>query len=953
MSRLREAHCCTHRNFSATESRMTVSTLTLVEMRPPVYESLERRLLLGEQKPERRQHGPGGHVAHCIPMYLYMDALVQGFTGDETLAEIKRRLRPAANAIRGKPAEAWIWHTRCGRLGHPAEWHLMEVKRRGTPTEGKRGTQDPVVGRSNLVRAKGSVLLRPGTATSQDADNVGKMKRTDLETNRIFINEEPALEGALPQHIESLQRILLDFTWTVVDGVDNDDELHRMDDKLPDNSLLRKANRALVEHYKPIRNEARRLHIGKDREKEWETFFLIKFFLPLVATVIVKDKDTRYTARAKFYYEYFKSAQSRPWTLFGQSRGFRQKDRQNLTYPTPDWVAFFPVYDHAGERIPTSERWRLTEAPIKAINENFSYTTLQYLASYGVESNTAGLFRQGRKHGLSDYICFPWLIVEHKRAGGPATEEECYCQAANAGTAAVMMLETLSKIFPGVAKKERRAHKHIPPVVTITTVDKIVRVWITYACELSDDNSVPKYVRKPPDLVFPTVLTNLGLIDIMPKRMDCIWRGDMTSISDLIKFQAVLENTYTWAMREQRPRISTYIDLWKCKHPMGREIRGEPSPTLTAVTEPVVTPVTEETSVLSLGPAALNNMFSSSDRLGLRPDSPVPTIRGQTTESEESLSDEESSTGKSDDEKHLVSDDDQESERSSTKEEGSSEKEKVLEEELVSEEEEEEDLVSEEEAEPVSEEGEESASEEEEEEEQEEEEEEPISEEEEPLPEQEAIPDEGLTPREPSLLEQPTWKEQRSDAPLSDGSTSEQTATLEALTLEEPPALLPLPLHSTGPTPLFDVVQPLHVSSKGSASDPEQAALLPIGAPHVDTTPASSASRSSDIFKKRAYFEHPTRPGMRITVKLPDIRGTDLYMPSRSNTRPPLMGAPTPSPTTPPRPEPGQAPIVHLDMERRRQLSFTTQRRRDLHSVEQQGVQTDPGYLPFYVSIVA
>lgn len=119
------------------------------------------------------------------------------------------------------------------------------------------------------------------------------MKRTDLETNRIFINEEPALEGALPQHIESLRRILLDFTWTVVDGVDNDDELHRMDDKLPDNSLLRKANRALVEHYKPIRNEARRLHIGKDREKEWETFFLIKFFLPLVAAVTVKDEDTR------------------------------------------------------------------------------------------------------------------------------------------------------------------------------------------------------------------------------------------------------------------------------------------------------------------------------------------------------------------------------------------------------------------------------------------------------------------------------------------------------------------------------------------------------------------------------------------------------------------------------------------------------------------------------------
>ena len=52
--------------------------------------------------------------------------------------------------------------------------------------------------------------------------------------------------------------------------------------------------------------------------------------------------------------------------------------------------------------------------------------------------------------------------------------------------------------------------------------------------------------------------------------MDCIWEGDMTISSDLIKFQAILENTHTWAMHEQRSRISTYIDLWKSKHPVGR-----------------------------------------------------------------------------------------------------------------------------------------------------------------------------------------------------------------------------------------------------------------------------------------------------------------------------------------------------------------------------------------------
>lgn len=42
----------------------------------------------------------------------------------------------------------------------------------------------------------------------------------------------------------------------------------------------------------------------------------------------------------------------------------------------------------------------------------------------------------------------------------------------------------------------------------------------------------------------------------------------MTLVSDLIKLRAILENTHTWAMREQRPRISAYIDLWKYKYPM-------------------------------------------------------------------------------------------------------------------------------------------------------------------------------------------------------------------------------------------------------------------------------------------------------------------------------------------------------------------------------------------------
>ncbi|KAH6636948.1 hypothetical protein F5144DRAFT_569209 [Chaetomium tenue] len=383
------------------------------------------------------------------------------------------------------------------------------------------------------------------------------MKIEDLEQNGIALSEVPARKGDLPRHIERVRAFLLDFACTLVDGLDEDGDVC-IEDYVLERRDLEYADRKLREEYKTIRSDARILHWGRDREAEWQTFFLMNFFRPLVKEARVRDEDTRNVARAKFYYEFFESAQSRPWTLFrkkkedsdeNREKGFRQDDRENLTEPKPDWVAFFPIYNFPGERIPTSTRWQLMRDPKPALVENFSPATLQHLARHGVQSNTANIFRKDQTLKniiMSDCLCFPWLIVEHKKAGEMALEEKCHCQAANAGTAAVMMLETLARIVPGV--EEHTANEYIPPVVTMTTVDKIVRVWITYCCEQQSDdhnnnNDTTKY------------------------KMACIWRGDMTLVSDLIKLRAILENTHTWAMREQRPRISAYIDLWKYKYP--------------------------------------------------------------------------------------------------------------------------------------------------------------------------------------------------------------------------------------------------------------------------------------------------------------------------------------------------------------------------------------------------
>ena len=220
------------------------------------------------------------------------------------------------------------------------------------------------------------------------------------------------------------------------------------------------------------------------------------------------------------------SAQSRPWTLFGSSertgkKGYRQDDRINLTEPKPDWVAFFPIYSPAGERIATSKRWHLDKVPRQSITENFSATTLRHLARHGVESNTAGLFRKPAQRDpvLSDHICFPWLIVEHKKIGGAALGEACYCQAANAGTAAIMMLETLSTIVPWT---HQHSNEHIPPVVTVTTVAKVVRVWITYSSKPSE-NDPAKYVREP--LAFQPSLLYLFLVGFWLTDMSREWNA--------------------------------------------------------------------------------------------------------------------------------------------------------------------------------------------------------------------------------------------------------------------------------------------------------------------------------------------------------------------------------------------------------------------------------------------
>jgi hypothetical protein len=48
--------------------------------------------------------------------------------------------------------------------------------------------------------------------------------------------------------------------------------------------------------------------------------------------------------------------------------------------------------------------------------------------------------------------------------------------------------------------------------------------------------------------------------------MHAVWNGNMTKLVDTFKLQMILDNLHTWAMREFKPLISTYIDQWKYVH---------------------------------------------------------------------------------------------------------------------------------------------------------------------------------------------------------------------------------------------------------------------------------------------------------------------------------------------------------------------------------------------------
>ncbi|KAK4119727.1 hypothetical protein N657DRAFT_248054 [Parathielavia appendiculata] len=400
--------------------------------------------------------------------------------------------------------------------------------------------------------------------------NMSEITKFDLWRNGILIDQNQAQKGALPHHIDGLRNALLDYGRDTPEHLEfqsTDDESRRLNDIAKALNVYESERASFnfrLTQLKDMKRKAEKL--DEDGDCNWEPFFLKYFFDTLLYQTGKADEESD---SIYYYTQYLKcsTSLSRLWSLFKQE-GFRQEDRRALPLPKPDWVSSYTVYN----------------IPKDSIQENLSYGKLQHLAQHGLESDASCALASEKRatYPDRDWVCFPWLIVQHGKPGG--TETQCHHEAANASTAAVMMLERLCKPLP--AGIQGKANEHVPPVVAITTVKKMARVWITYSCKPSVD-------------------------DAAKFRMMCIWKGDMTAILDLIKFSAILCNAHKWALREQRPRISGFIDLWKARYPMG-------SRSTTKQEEPKTLPEPKTGTTIGTGskPLPVDNMKSRErDRL--------------------------------------------------------------------------------------------------------------------------------------------------------------------------------------------------------------------------------------------------------------------------------------------------------------------------------------------------
>lgn len=380
--------------------------------------------------------------------------------------------------------------------------------------------------------------------------------RWELGENAIFYDENirPSHPPAAlyPPQVEALRRSMLDFSCLILNHTVGPRGV-RVVHPIGGRGLFQKTDPALTAARKTV-HEASRIHYGGYSEDTWAGFFKDSFFKPL-ADRLRPEEDSRRVSRCDYYYDAFTAGANKSWGLFGSS----VDDNSDLSSferskcPKPDYAFYLPMYHldatQAIPKVPSPEgrQWNLAQE--HSLAGGFSWSNLKELFGFGLRPTPFRVFHKPpQEANLNSY---PWLLIEHKKEGVSGSEEIVNCQAAN-GAACAVKLNQISARYAMVLP----SHAHIPPMPTVTTIGSKVKVWITYYAE--DFHAPSRSNRYSSGVTWKK--RKQGTV------MRAIWEGDVAKLEDIIMFQAILENTHTWAMRVFKPLMSSYIEQWRHVH---------------------------------------------------------------------------------------------------------------------------------------------------------------------------------------------------------------------------------------------------------------------------------------------------------------------------------------------------------------------------------------------------
>ncbi|KAH6622266.1 hypothetical protein C7974DRAFT_473606 [Boeremia exigua] len=243
------------------------------------------------------------------------------------------------------------------------------------------------------------------------------------------------------------------------------------------------------------------------------------------------------------------------WNEFPCRNSANSKHIQ-ITQPKPDVTYGFPIIQ------PSDDVYRTLSGDPNV--DSFSLPVLGELRSRAdlqlMSTPTTALARWASNRSKNvlqakDLMCFPWAIVEMKRgtpeplANNPPINkreardhekrtEFCYCQAANASAAGLILRERLAEKANAISGAEAAQ-----VMLAFTCVGSTAKLWITYRKKLSSHND-NSYVW--PD--------KKGCI-----MMHCIWTTSLELSWGVMALRVVVKNVKDWVYTHIEPNIARWI----------------------------------------------------------------------------------------------------------------------------------------------------------------------------------------------------------------------------------------------------------------------------------------------------------------------------------------------------------------------------------------------------------